>query len=299
MSIALGSIIIILLILPGMFFRSFVIKSESFENPLDTSFKAEVSIVFIYSILAHFVALGVISQSDYYTFNFKDFYLFFLGKGEELDAFIFDKSIFIFLTYLIGQSFLGGIVGVLFRSFIVCLNWDIRFIKFPITNEWDNILSGRFHKLNRIEEINQKITNLKKNGGEGSIEKIRDFKKARKIDPNQIIVTVLVDIGGKSIIYRGFLHKYYLASNNSLSKIILTSTRKITESAAIPLENTSGNMFIIPYKNIINLDVREVFLNEIKESGNDSLQREESIPFLFKFFGLIKTGIWIFRKYFK
>src|SRR5690554_1912257 len=158
MNIAIGGILFFLLVLSGMLFRSFVIKSESFQNPLDTSFKAEVSMILLYSILGHYIGLCVVAKSDYFYFHFAEFYLFFLGKSDMLNLSVLNESVFPFFHYLLGQILLACMVGLAIRKVVISNNLDLRGLKFPISNEWDNILSGRLHLMDRKKEIRSKIS---------------------------------------------------------------------------------------------------------------------------------------------
>ena len=161
MNIAIGGILFFLLVLPGMLFRSFVIKSESFENPLDTSFKAEVSMILLYSILGHYIGLCVVAKSDCFYFHFAEFYLFFLGKSDMLNLSVLNESVFPFFHYLLGQILLACMVGLAIRKVVISNNLDLRGLKFPISNEWDNILSGRLHLMDRKKEIRSKVNEAK------------------------------------------------------------------------------------------------------------------------------------------
>lgn len=301
MNIAIGGIIVFVLILPGMLFRSFVIKSESFENPLDTSFKAEIAIVFLYALFVH--GLGIIFLSGFPSkaFDFSEFYLIFLGQTDKVNLLHLNDSFNNFIIYLWAQSIIACFIGFVFRKIVVRNRWDLKYTKstmtdennigfwslkrtvVPISNEWDNILSGRLFmlerehefkekELNEFQELRKKLSNKTDSGNESQNEankegiknideKIKKIIEERRKWPNFAQITALIEVNGVEVIYTGRLAKYYLSSNNSLSKIVLKNTVKVSSSNSLPLDGSEENWFIIPYQSTLNLNVQFLYLN--------------------------------------
>lgn len=287
MNIALSSLVIILLLLPGLLFRTFLIKSDSFENPLDTSIKAELGIVLIASLFLHFLGYGVILCLGY-LFDFGQFY-HFLTASKYFNTDCLNGSWHLFLFYIVILSVSSAFIGVAFKLLILRNYWDLRFKFLQITNEWDNILSGRLYHFDRIVELKSKRKSLletkiafKKKftqvpeSAQHIIQLIDqqlqtiEQKLTQKVD--FVIIDALTETRSDAIIYKGKLFKYYLSRNNSLDKIVLKSPfrRKfidpsVEKSVFNPPEfyEFESKLFVINYNEIKNLNVRVVYIDKI------------------------------------
>lgn len=160
MNFAIGTLIVITLLLPGILFRTFIIKSESFENPLDTSINTEIGFILVYSIIAH--TIGFVILSYLIELNFRMDQLIFLinGNNEKIDFLIIENSIIISFIYLFCQIILSITVAIIIKKLSLKYFWDLKWNYLPITSEWDNILSGRLNSFERYKEIKGTITNL-------------------------------------------------------------------------------------------------------------------------------------------
>ncbi|MEX2567785.1 MAG: hypothetical protein WD431_17695 [Cyclobacteriaceae bacterium] len=161
--------------------------------------------------------------------------------------------------------------------------WSLKRTVVPISNEWDNILSGRLFmlerehefkekELNEFQELRKKLSNKTDSGNESQNEankegiknideKIKKIIEERRKWPNFAQITALIEVNGVEVIYTGRLAKYYLSSNNSLSKIVLKNTVKVSSSNSLPLDGSEENWFIIPYQSTLNLNVQFLYLN--------------------------------------
>lgn len=61
----------------------------------------------------------------------------------------------------LNSKFTACVVGWALRKIIISNDLDLRGLKFPVSNEWDNILSGRLHLMERKKEIRSKINEAK------------------------------------------------------------------------------------------------------------------------------------------
>ena len=104
MNIALSSILIIFLLLPSIFFRAFIIRSDSLENPLDTSIKTELGIVFFISIIVHVIGIFLVNKFSSYNFDIVHLYQIILGDPEYVDLQVLRDSFTPFLQYIVIQN---------------------------------------------------------------------------------------------------------------------------------------------------------------------------------------------------
>ena len=237
MNIALGTLIWLLLILPGVLFRVFLIKSESFENPLDTSKIAELTFMIIPSLLLHYLAITYYLPHSDYLLELKQLYYLIVGdtKGTILDfKNVIEPSFPLFLKYIFVQCLIGMGIGYIFKRIILFFDLDLRLSNvFAISNEWDNLLSSRQYvyeeKLIIKKDIRSTIWRFLKRHF-----KFKNFVRRlyllilyyRNLKTGTVVVDILVSISGKSILYEGILHKFYLSKGNSLDKVYLTDVFK-------------------------------------------------------------------------
>ena len=172
---------------------------------------------------------------------------------------------------------------------------DFKYPIFAISNEWDNILSGRSYMFNNILFINSELktpgtkfkTYLEKLQSQNwfcrFIQKpvvwykwIQDFysqekkllrKQKKEIrHPDFLEASILVNTGHENILYTGRVKDYFLAKNNNIDKIYLEYATK--ESFTIPneierAENkqtkykfSEEDLLVIKSDEIINIDIR-------------------------------------------
>jgi len=117
-------------------------------------------------------------------------------------------------------------------------------------------------------------------------ERRRELKKilkfARDLENDQIArifaehidfieVEAIVEINSEIMLYRGKLQKYYLAKNNSLSKIVLNGAKrrrivspagssKAQKSKELNYQDFESSEFVIPFDQISNLNVLPRFI---------------------------------------
>ena len=115
MNIALSSLLIILLLIPAIIFRAFIIKSDGLENPLDTSLRVEIVFILIVATIIHIVGIiliPVVSSSDV---NIYETYLIFSGFGESVSKDIINYSFVRFLIYIVICSAFSMISAIRFK----------------------------------------------------------------------------------------------------------------------------------------------------------------------------------------
>ena len=254
MNLALGSLILIFLLIPGIGFRIALIKSDSFENPLDTSLRAEIGLILVSSALIHIIGTYVLSNFGVVT-DIKSLYGSIIGDSSLIDWNNFKNSYKNYFLYSICLTVIWYIFGLGIKNVFVRNFWDVKYSFIPMTNEWDAILSGRLFLSERKSILKSELKELKCElkelypkrylsiyrwinelfGGkkEGSMieQSIAEFKKEikeienkihAKIESNFAKVDLVVETKDCDLIYRGKVHKFFLSKNNSLDTVSYT-----------------------------------------------------------------------------
>lgn len=274
MNIALGGVFLLVLFLPGVIFRSVLIKSNGFENPLDTSRLVEVSFVILTSIIIH--SLGCMAVEYYleYTIYYDQIYYLLIGSGTAITKIdfhgIITPSMGLFVKYIIGVILAAGLVASILNKIILKLYLDLLPIPiFAISNEWDNILSGRIFSYNDINSLVQKeIANAKVPRWKKKYAFIKSCFHYEK--PDAIQVDVLVKGTTRDIIYQGIVGDYYLSKNNTLDKLHLLHPVRIERR---PRKYNNRNFqdqktitkipsetLVIESKHILNVNITRIWL---------------------------------------
>lgn len=290
MNIALSSLILILLLAPGLLFRTFLIKSDSLENPLDTSVKTELGIVLFLTIVLHLPGYLVVTTLFHSEFDFGQFYLFLTGS-KDFSIELIRSSWYLFLLYILCMMVSGALLGYGFKQIILRYYLDLTFKFLPISNEWDNLLSGRLYHFDRLQHLKEKrrklrVTRkefLRKTSGHPDahaaaiLQKIDsqlqliETKMQQRVD--FVMVDALTESRTVSMIYKGKLFRYYLSKNNSLDKIVLKNPfrRKFLDrSESISRFNPpefyefESKLFVLNYTEIKNLNVRVVYFEPVE-----------------------------------
>lgn len=294
MNFALSSLVVLLILLPSLIFRFLLIKADGFENPLDTSLKAEIGLIFIFAILSNLLAVTLIEYLGYIV-RIDVFYKILVGTTNENDISLIKSDYKSFLIYVIISSIILGCLALFLKKKIIENYYDIKFSFLTISNEWDTLLSGRLYSYNRIKEIDKKIGKLKNDLKEIKLEieqynalphnmeeeyntlikeinsKIELHKMKREEKFLFVKVDALVETDGEDYIYSGKLYKYYLATQNRLDKIILENVSKrkfILKKELVEKDKQNSNFiifnsdyFVLDYTNIKNLNLTFHYTN--------------------------------------
>lgn len=171
----------------------------------------------------------------------------------------------LFLLYnliVLSSSFYAG---KRIRTLIFEKDWDIRYEWLRLNNHWYYLLKGKLYDINA-----------------GS----KDEMLYKKIGFIQIDALVR-DVDGETVLYSGILENFYLAKDDGLDtlELILVYRRsfskdqpdkKLTEEAPLATNlldketderyyNMPGDYFVIPYSQVINLNVTYLEFTEVEE----------------------------------
>lgn len=240
MALAVSTLFLFLFILPGITFKRAYLSSVFSRKLQFSGLLDEVFWAVFPSIGMHFVSYGILMLAKsvlLFDFNITDLLskALFEGNNEEYTR--------IFLTYLYYCSFVITVsffAGHLSRKIVRGLKLDRKLRLFRFSNDWHYLLSGEFLDFPEVPDDPEEVS----------------FK----------LVNVLTNVGGKQMIYIGELIHFTLSDEGGLENIVLKDAkRRLLEDDL--LENRyyeiPGRYITIPYKTIININIRYFYLEEI------------------------------------
>ena len=243
MALAVSTLFLFLFILPGITFKRAYLSSVFSRKLKFSGLLDEVFWAVFPSIIMHFVSYAVLHVAkSVLQFDFDLTVVLskalFEGESEEY-ASVFLTYLY-YCTFVIAVSFMAGHLS---RKVVRGLKFDRKFRLFRFSNDWHYLLSGEF--LDFPEEVSFKLVNA------------------------------LTEVGGKQMIYIGELIHFTLSDEGGLENIVLKDAkRRLLEDDL--LENRyyeiPGRYITIPYKTIININIRYFYLEEItSEYDEDKL----------------------------
>lgn len=244
MNIALSAVIIsILLIPPIIFYISFYLGKYPRAIPKFSLFEgilgAAIISLFIHAIAIHFISFEI---------RFDILLKLLGGELKDIERKTsndeFNNLITSFAYYNICLLFIMVLLGRLLRKVLLWTNWHSKFPILNLYNKWWYVFNGYY---NNIEE-----TDL-------------------------VFVDLVVDTKDRTVIYSGFLINFDFV-NGDLERLYLKDTMKRdfikgssdeaseqTTSNAVPY-GIPGDLFSIAYKNILNINVHFISIdNELEE----------------------------------
>ena len=259
MSIAVSSLILFFLIIPGLAFRRTYFSEEFSKQYVKESFFGIFISSFIPSICFHFI--GFLIFGFYLKLINLDVF-FDILKLNPSPASIknISESFNWIITYNGSLIVLSSFIGALLKNFVRTCKLDRKYKFFRYQNHWHYILTGEFFDFPRA--------NI-------------DLDKSSVEDIEFVFVDALIEINDSSYLYDGILVDYELSNDGGLDFIIIKSAerRKIQADREFGedgnrLDNTdlyypiSGHMLILKYSEIKNLNFSYYKLQE--ENGSFS-----------------------------
>jgi len=266
MSFALPAIILLLIVLPGVFFR-YTYRKGYWRSPVvfDTVLN-EFAASIVISLVIQLIVYSLL-RTLHLTYDFSSALTFITGYYTQENYLqsvnkIADQYIHI-LVYFIGINSIAALMGFLLHVCVRFLFLDLRFAVFRFRNEWYYLFSGE-------ETI---IDSLK--GRYSALERL--FIRPRNIrwilNSLFVFVSVVITQGSTTYIYAGVLGDWYYDKQGMLEKIVLlwarrrnikydqrgrfTSMSEYEEKRFYPI---AGDQLVLDYSkvNTINVDVRYI-----------------------------------------
>lgn len=253
MNFAFATILLIFISLPGIAIRRSYYTSKFSSSYISTNWVNELIWSFIPAVFIHAFAIILIEQSSSFYFNIEYIGYLLMGGNEKININIIFQNIHsnivnilkYFLLITLISSFLGHLSRILIRRTGLDIIWKT--IRFP--NKWHYLFTGEYLDIEKGWKYHLKI----------------DF----------ITIDVLVTIGDQNIIYSGLLEDYYLSkTKEGLDQIIIKypSKKIFSHDGESEYREIPGNYLIIPYQNIVNLNVQYYNISDQNEldQGNSN-----------------------------
>jgi hypothetical protein len=241
---AVSTLFLFLFILPGITFKRAYLSSSfsgkiKFSNVLDEVFWALFP-----SILMHFLSFSLLMTLEGVsgiTINLKSLLSeALLQDNQEAFADIFFQYLY-YCTFVMSVSFIAGHAC---RKIVRILKLDRKYKLFRFSNEWYYLLSGEFLDFPEVPDKPEEVS----------------FK----------LVNVLTTTGNQQIIYVGELIHFTLSEEGGLDNIVLKDAKRrllqddMEEGRYYEIP---GRYITIPYKTIININIRYFYLADVTSEG--------------------------------
>jgi len=245
-ALAVSTLFLFLFILPGITFKRAYLSS-SFSRKLKFSgLLDEVFWALFPSIIMHFLSYALLLAAEVILqFEFELTPVIsralFQNSNEGYGG-IFLSYLY-YCTFVITVSFFAGHIS---RKIIRVLKFDRKFKLFRFSNDWHYLLSGEFLDFPEVPDHPEEVS----------------FK----------LVNVLTNVGQEQMIYIGELIHFTLSDEGGLENIVLKDAKRRLLQDDL-LENRyyeiPGRYITIPYKTIININIRYFYLEDITEDYDD------------------------------
>jgi hypothetical protein len=255
MNIALTTISLLIFLLPGFLFRRFYYTGEFSKEYFKENISDLIYAGIIPSFVIHFFGYWLFIHWKY-DIDIKTVGILLSGSSDVAKAESAFSSLYKYsgqiLCYFVGVGILGMLLGYTAKWIVRKNRLDTKINLFRFQNEWFYLFSGEILQFSKIPGKNE--------------EKI-DF----------IYIDVLVGTHEGTIIYSGLLKEYMLSKSGGIDRLYLTEVKrrylkddgagKEDSSAAAKSSDERyytlpGQLFIIPFANIINLHITYYKLEE-------------------------------------
>ncbi|MCG8701356.1 MAG: hypothetical protein MI922_25100 [Bacteroidales bacterium] len=266
MNIAFFTVILFIIILPGVAFHKGYYSSEFSRNYIPVSIFNFVFSGLIPAIIFHALAYFITLWFTKYKIDFSAIGILVTGKhdnGAVSQTFMnIEKYLFQIILYNIALSFFAWLSGFCFRKLVRYLHFDILFRLFRFSNRYFYLFNSEFMDVQHYDSLNYNI--FKKLWLAISKRNLMEF--SNEIDFT--MADVLMEVGGEVYIYKGYVETFYMNKDAGIDRIILKHA--IRRRIPNPAESTEqrkkkkkekefteipGKYLLIPSKNIININI--------------------------------------------
>lgn len=246
MNFAFNSIVIILLILPGIIFTLSLYNSD---EPFDYTPLTHKTIISLFAtVVFPFIWTPLFIKITSYEINFSKLLEIVAGQNiNQLLQSITLSDLSYFCIYIITIYIFAFVVGVILNKLIKGFKLDAKFKMLKLESPWYYLLKGYDWEIG---------------------------------EPDLIIITATVELAGKGYLYNGYLENYYLDKNGELDRLILTNTRrrnikndhrseKHGEKTAKSLDDRfypiDGHNFVLKYSDIKSLNIQFLKIDSVNK----------------------------------
>lgn len=242
--IAISTVIIIILILPGAIFRKAYYSSYFSSKYFSTSNFEFLVFVVSLTLIIHTIGLSIYCVFFNLDVNFLQSFLF-VPENDSLQILI--NNLGWIILYNVSLNVFGFVAGVFTRTMVRRQKWDVLY-NFPrFNNLWHYVFSGEILAL-----------------------RTKNLSLVPNVDI--LYVNILVEtINENLLLYSGFVEQYDL-KNDNLESLHLKAVRRRKLSKK-DYEKIPGNIMVFKGSNILNLNVFYVdLLDDLNSNVPDSVQ---------------------------
>lgn len=245
MSLVLGSILLFILISPGLIFRYAYLQGTYAKQTFKISAVDEIFWALVPALFLQISGFTVVEHFLPYNIRLDFIYQLTTGNIDILDFGIIRKSLLPFTVYMLVLILIALLLGFLVRKLIKSFRLDLRYPFLRLNNEWYYLFSGE----------------------------ILDFLDAPEESRNieMIQVDALIHTSEGAVVYSGTLVNYYLSKDNGLDRLYLSKVyrRRFVDDLGHGTPSVGyieryldhryysmpGDLFVITYNQIINLNI--------------------------------------------
>jgi len=258
MSIALSTLILFFLLIPGILFRRFYYTEEFSREYFRETFFAVFIATILPSLFFQFTWYFLAKPFGY----FIDLYILadIVSSNPNQESFKnLENNSSQILIYNSSMFAIAGFSGYLLKQIVRSQKWDRRFKFFRFQNSWHYILQGEFFDFPRAE-INLYNDNVE--------------------DIELVFVDAVIEMAGETYLYDGILVDYNLSQDGGLETISLSNPkrRKLSDDCKITKkgkkkDNSSkyypitGHILVLKYCELKNLNFKYITLEALDEDG--------------------------------
>jgi hypothetical protein len=259
MNLVFGSILLFILISPGLIFRFSYLQGTYAKLSFKVSAVEEIFWALIPAFFLQALAIMFIQNVLHYTVRLDILYQLITGNDEGVDFAIIQNNLGLFLLYTACLLIISALLGIGSRAIVRKYKLDLRnkFLRFG--NEWHYLFSGEI------------------------------IYASKNLDPDSISliqIDVIINSSEGNIIYSGILEDFYLSKDNGLDRIYLRNVyrRKLKDDLSADKPNVGfldrhldaryyampGDFFVVTYDKIINLNISYYVKIEKEEAIDES-----------------------------
>lgn len=250
MSLVFGSLLLFILISPGLIFRFSYLQGTYAKLTFKVSAVEEIFWALVPAFFLQMLAIELIALTTSYHIRLDIVYQLINGDGG-VDFRLVEQNLGPFMAYMIVINLVAIVLGVMVREAVRKYKLDLRFRFLRLGNEWHYLFSGEI------------------------------LYPGRKTAPESIFmiqIDVVVNSSEGDIIYCGTLEDFYLSKDNGLDRIYLRNVyrRNLKDDLDLGQPNVGylkryederyyampGDLFVVTYDKIVNLNVTYITLEE-------------------------------------
>lgn len=234
MELALGALILIIILLPGISFRKGYFSAEFSNQYTIKEFFQLFGNTFIPSIVLYMAAFPFALGTGY-TYDLKTLIGLLSSNDDLLPEAVkkveeFKLQIFVFQFLINSFSF---VIGSYIKNYLVAKSIDSKNEFFRYKNIWHYMLSAKFIEFER-SQISLRVNKVE--------------------DVDITYIDALVNVGDTVYIYNGMLVDYQLASEGHLDFLIIQEVQR-KKLGTNQFKDVNGHVVILKYDTIINLNL--------------------------------------------